>query len=277
MPGHWAARSSDCRLDSWRLPLPFVCRTCRWRVAPGWLGQRAPMSGGLQYRKSAPSGAAQAAGSKVDWEAFDETLARVDPCFSDPRFDSLKHVLTVLSSKNPEQEVEEVCRGRQGCVRPADQRCCQSGSSGGFAAMVNLPARHTAPVHLTLCLPCACLCRLCSCGSSVPLLRSWWTAWWRGTMGASTSRSTTTPRSCASSQSPSCRWGAVGVLGAPERQDGGGEECCVISTRAGGMGGLKGGSALLKKAACSVSVELPALTRLASVLKGWSPHSCSSL
>jgi hypothetical protein len=44
----------------------------------------------------------------MDWEAFDETLARVDPRFSDPRFDSLKHVLTVLSSNNAEAEVEEL-------------------------------------------------------------------------------------------------------------------------------------------------------------------------
>ena len=35
----------------------------------------------------------------------------MDPRFSDPRFDSLKHVLTVLSSNNAEQEVEEVGGG----------------------------------------------------------------------------------------------------------------------------------------------------------------------
>jgi hypothetical protein len=69
------------------------------------------MSGGLQYRKSTSfgSGSSLRAKAAVDWEAFDEALARVDPCFSDPRFDSLKHVLTVLSSNNAEQEVEEVC------------------------------------------------------------------------------------------------------------------------------------------------------------------------
>lgn len=71
------------------------------------------MSGGLQYRKSASFGGARAKAA-VDWEAFDEALARVDPCFSDPRFDSLKHVLTVLSSNNAEQEVEEVRAGRGG-------------------------------------------------------------------------------------------------------------------------------------------------------------------
>lgn len=57
----------------------------------------------LQYRKS--SSLKQ---SVVDWEAFDETLYQVNPAFSDPRFDSLKHVLTVLSSSNAEQEVEQV-------------------------------------------------------------------------------------------------------------------------------------------------------------------------
>ncbi|KAL4857163.1 Serine/threonine-protein kinase PRP4 [Chlorella vulgaris] len=71
-----------------------------------------------------------AAGSKVDWEAFDETLARVDPCFSDPRFDSLKHVLTVLSSKNPEQEVEELREQRAAVEELVD--CVVEGYHAGF-------------------------------------------------------------------------------------------------------------------------------------------------
>ena len=64
---------------------------------------------GLQYRRSAswPRG--------VDWEAYEETLARVDPRFADPRFDSLQHVLAVLSSPSAEQEVAEVsCRRSRG-------------------------------------------------------------------------------------------------------------------------------------------------------------------
>ncbi|PRW57112.1 exocyst complex component SEC8 [Chlorella sorokiniana] len=60
----------------------------------------------LQYHRSASGGGGKPAA--VDWELFEETLARVDPCFSDPRFDSLKHVLTVLSSSNAEQEVAEL-------------------------------------------------------------------------------------------------------------------------------------------------------------------------
>lgn len=58
--------------------------------------------GRLQYRRS------QSGRAAVDWEAYEETLARVDPRFADPRFDSLKHVLTVLSSPSAEQELAEV-------------------------------------------------------------------------------------------------------------------------------------------------------------------------
>ena len=82
----------------------------------------------LRYHKSTSSVKQEA----VDWEVFDEELSRVAPCFSDPRFDSLKHVLTVLSSNNAEQEVAEVgaaagrsptpgvpARCRRRCLAPA--------------------------------------------------------------------------------------------------------------------------------------------------------------
>jgi hypothetical protein len=140
----------------------------------------------LRYHKST-SGLKQEA---VDWEVFDEELSRVAPCFSDPRFDSLKHVLTVLSSNNAEQEVAEVgARSRQESTTRVPARC---------------RCRRLAGPCLTL--PPALPPLPCSCGTSVPALRSWWTRWWRATTAGSTSQSTTTRKSCASSPSPSCRW-----------------------------------------------------------------------
>lgn len=82
----------------------------------------------LQYRRSTTGGGAKPAA--VDWELFEETLARVDPCFSDPRFDSLKHVLTVLSSSNAEQEVAEVRAAGAGRLRRPGQAV-----AGGMAAL----------------------------------------------------------------------------------------------------------------------------------------------
>eukprot|EP00887_Chlorella_sp_A99_P002121 scaffold21.g2121.t1 len=60
---------------------------------------------GLTYRRSSTGGERL---PPVDWEAVDEELARVNPDFTDPRFDSLKHVLNVLSSSNAEAELEEL-------------------------------------------------------------------------------------------------------------------------------------------------------------------------
>ncbi len=57
----------------------------------------------LQYRRSSAE-----AGTGVDWYEVDGELSRVNPAFRDPRFDSLKHVLNVLSSENAEAELEEV-------------------------------------------------------------------------------------------------------------------------------------------------------------------------
>jgi len=63
------------------------------------------MASRLQYRRRTSEGEGSA---PVDWEEVDEELSRVNPAFRDPRFDSLKHVLNVLSSENAEAEVEEV-------------------------------------------------------------------------------------------------------------------------------------------------------------------------
>ena len=58
----------------------------------------------LQYRKVGGKPA-------VDWEAFEETLCSLNPEYANPKFDSLKHVLTVLGSNNAELEVEQVRGG----------------------------------------------------------------------------------------------------------------------------------------------------------------------
>ncbi|GAB4819189.1 hypothetical protein N2152v2_006235 [Parachlorella kessleri] len=63
------------------------------------------MASRLQYRRRTSEGEGSA---PVDWEEVDEELSRVNPAFRDPRFDSLKHVLNVLSSENAEAEVEEL-------------------------------------------------------------------------------------------------------------------------------------------------------------------------
>jgi hypothetical protein len=63
------------------------------------------MTSRLQYRRRS----SEAEGSPpVDWDEVDEELSRVNSAFREPRFDSLKHVLNVLSSENAEAEVEEV-------------------------------------------------------------------------------------------------------------------------------------------------------------------------
>lgn len=46
----------------------------------------------------------------MDWEAVDEELASVPPEFKDPRFDSLRHVLNILSAVDAEAALEEVLR-----------------------------------------------------------------------------------------------------------------------------------------------------------------------
>lgn len=60
----------------------------------------------LQYNRSRSSEGSSV--PAVDWDEVDEELSRVSPAFRDPRFDSLKHVLTVLSSENAEVELEQV-------------------------------------------------------------------------------------------------------------------------------------------------------------------------
>lgn len=46
--------------------------------------------------------------SKVDWDLVDEELDKVPEEFKDPRFDSLRHVLDILSAVDAEAALEEV-------------------------------------------------------------------------------------------------------------------------------------------------------------------------
>lgn len=46
--------------------------------------------------------------SKVDWDVVDEELDKVSEEFKDPRFDSLRHVLDILSAVDAEAALEEV-------------------------------------------------------------------------------------------------------------------------------------------------------------------------
>lgn len=46
---------------------------------------------------------------KVDWDVVDEELDKVSEEFKDPRFDSLRHVLDILSAVDAEAALEEVC------------------------------------------------------------------------------------------------------------------------------------------------------------------------
>ena len=45
---------------------------------------------------------------KVDWDLVDEELERIPVEFKDARFDSLRHVLNILSAVDAEGAVEEV-------------------------------------------------------------------------------------------------------------------------------------------------------------------------
>jgi hypothetical protein len=46
--------------------------------------------------------------SKVDWDVVDEELDKVPEEFKDPRFDSLRHVLDILSAVDADAALEEV-------------------------------------------------------------------------------------------------------------------------------------------------------------------------
>lgn len=44
----------------------------------------------------------------VDWDAIDDELDKIPPELKDPRFDSLRHVLNILSAVDAEAALEEV-------------------------------------------------------------------------------------------------------------------------------------------------------------------------
>ena len=45
---------------------------------------------------------------RMNWDDIDDMLYKVAPEFKDPRFDSLRHVLNIISSVNAEARVDEV-------------------------------------------------------------------------------------------------------------------------------------------------------------------------
>ena len=51
----------------------------------------------------------------VDWEAVDEELDKIPADLKDPRFDSLRHVLNILSAVDAEAALEEA-RSRSSCT-----------------------------------------------------------------------------------------------------------------------------------------------------------------
>ena len=46
----------------------------------------------------------------VDWDAIDDELGKIPSELKDPRFDSLRHVLNILSAVDAEAALEEVNR-----------------------------------------------------------------------------------------------------------------------------------------------------------------------
>ena len=51
----------------------------------------------------------EAPSQAVDWEAVDDELDKIPAELKDPRFDSLRHVLNILSAVDAEAALEEVC------------------------------------------------------------------------------------------------------------------------------------------------------------------------
>lgn len=148
---------------------PAACREAvRFSMAaaqpPGGAGSGPPVR--LQYRKSASGGLGGLGGAAVDWEHFDDEMSRVDARFSNPKFDSLRHVLTVLSSSSAEREVEDVSAGASWGRMPQRHRClppllllavssCLSASVGSLHRSI-----WTAPHSIAseaMCLVVACL------------------------------------------------------------------------------------------------------------------------
>ena len=47
---------------------------------------------------------------RVDWDVVDDELYQIPAVYKDGRFDSLKHVLTVLGAVDSEAALDEVCQ-----------------------------------------------------------------------------------------------------------------------------------------------------------------------
>ena len=55
---------------------------------------------------------------QIDWDVVDEELYHIPAEYKDQRFDSLKHVLTVLGAVDSEGALEEVRLLPQACATP---------------------------------------------------------------------------------------------------------------------------------------------------------------
>lgn len=66
------------------------------------------LGGSAAIQSPAPAMTSLIGPSRVDWDVVDEELDRVPGEFKDPRFDSLRHVLDILSAVDAEAALEEV-------------------------------------------------------------------------------------------------------------------------------------------------------------------------
>ena len=76
--------------------------------------------------------------AKVDWDLVDEELDRVPEEFKDPRFDSLRHVLDILSAVDAEAALEEVLVLMPHCKLAKQMGCSRM---NGQATTIDRPAR----------------------------------------------------------------------------------------------------------------------------------------
>ena len=82
---------------------------------------------------------------RVDWNAVDDVLESIPSEFKDPRFDSLQHVLSTLSSVNAESALEKVSLIDEACL------CCLLMTiSKGFQKQVCLLVPWMSAIQLSV-------------------------------------------------------------------------------------------------------------------------------
>ncbi len=128
----------------------------------------------------------------MDWDAIDDEMYKVAPEFKDPRFDSLRLVLNIVSSVNAEAKVEEVRTFAQAQRHVNNRSAFMRDKSNAIltTSRVLWDLRHWFD---------------CSFGHSGNELRIWWMMLCKPTTMASIRPSTTTRASCTSFLSPKSR------------------------------------------------------------------------